>query len=389
MTKAKWSILFIPPAIFCFLAGIVAAGELHDAVKKGEIEKVKSLATKENVNEKDDQGATPLIWASRYGKKDIVELLIAKGADVHAAPEDGGGALHFAASYGHTDVCETLIRSGAKIDQPELFGRTALSFAIIGDQAETAKLLISRGANVNLRDKSGTFPDTPLSLAAWKGQKETVKLLLEKGAKDPWLSGVPGFDPLKLISVNPQRDKDGRISVGSVPFLLGRGFARRPWKLPEGPNRSRTGYNLFRWAYPNKEKGRPLTIMFYEDERQNQTLVAVVPTIFVGEKGILYSEGQGTVEKGGPFVELVADTGDLIIEKVKIVRPNGSPIELNAKTEGMWRTTLQSVSDYEPLTIMIAPAKGGNPITVDVDCCYRSAKKGTVIYTVKAVGSKE
>jgi hypothetical protein len=389
MSTAKWLIPAIAAAI-SFSNAVVNAGELHDAVKKGDIEKVKSLVTKENVNEKDDQGATPLIWASAYGKKDILEVLIEKGADINATLKDGTGALHIAARYGEKNVCEDLIRLGAKIDLPArgYFDRTALFIALMNDQTECARLLINKGANVNLVDKSGMVPNTPLSCAAWKKQKEIVKLLLEKGAKDPWLSGVPGFDPLSLDPITPQLDTDGNVCVGSLPLFLGHGFAERPWKLPVESDFNRTGTNLYRWAHPDKEKG-PLTIMLFEDERRNPTLVRVVPTIFVGDKGILYSEGQTTVEKGGPFVELIVDTGDITVEKINIVRPNVKPIELNTKIEGRWETTLQSVSEYEPLTITIAAAKGESPITVDVDCCYRSAKKGMVIYQVEALRSKK
>lgn len=192
---------------------------------------------------------------------------------------------------------------------------------------------------------------------------------------------------MNLFAMTPNKDAEGNVRVAGLPLFLGRGFAKRPWKLPKDSDRSKTGTNLFRWARPEKEKG-PLTIMVYEDKRKNKTLISVVPTIFIGEKGVLYSAEQTAIDKGGPFVDLVLQTGALAVKKINIVRQKAKPIELNAKKEGTWKTTLQSVSDHEPLTITIIPGEEKSPIKVNVDCCYRSAKKGAVIYTVMALTPK-
>ena len=80
------------------------------------------------------------------GRKDIVELLIAKGADVNAKfDDDGSTPLHLAAWKGHF---------------------------------ETAELLIAAGADVNAKMEDG---DTPLDLA--KGHPEIAELLRKHGAK--------------------------------------------------------------------------------------------------------------------------------------------------------------------------------------------------------------
>ena len=63
-------------------------GEIHDAAKKGELEKVKKLL-KDNPElvfskSEDSVGYTPLHWAAYNGHKDVAESLLAKGAEVNA-----------------------------------------------------------------------------------------------------------------------------------------------------------------------------------------------------------------------------------------------------------------------------------------------------------------
>ena len=63
--------------------------KLHEAVKTGNIEAVKQyLDTGTDVNAMSDIGRTPLYWAADSGYKEIIELLIAKGADVNAKTND-------------------------------------------------------------------------------------------------------------------------------------------------------------------------------------------------------------------------------------------------------------------------------------------------------------
>ena len=100
-----------------------------------------------DVSRRTSHGTTPLSRAVGVGFKDIVELLIAKGADVNAKDNWNWTPLH-SAVYGHKDIVE---------------------------------LLITEGANVNARDGGGR---TPLWYAKDKGNNEIVELLRKHGAKE-------------------------------------------------------------------------------------------------------------------------------------------------------------------------------------------------------------
>jgi ankyrin repeat protein len=63
---------------------------------------------------------TPLQEAAYRGSKDIVEFLLAKGAEINASfPGDGPAAwtpLHCAAVQGHGDIVDLLLAAGARTD---------------------------------------------------------------------------------------------------------------------------------------------------------------------------------------------------------------------------------------------------------------------------------
>lgn len=57
---------------------------------------------------------TALHWATINGKRDIVKLLLIKGADISAKAKNGDTALKLAQQNRKTDIVELLKRAGAK-----------------------------------------------------------------------------------------------------------------------------------------------------------------------------------------------------------------------------------------------------------------------------------
>lgn len=169
--------------------------DLFTAARSGTVEGVKSaLANGAEVNnsKSDHDGATPLMRASeaRYAGGDyanVIEVLLAKGANVNAQDITGATALIYATISRNPPIVRLLLKKGADVNVRG-GGSTALIFALdhrggdsdlFSKQAEIAKLLLDAGADVNATDD---FGKTALMQAAGNNQVDAVRLLLDKGA---------------------------------------------------------------------------------------------------------------------------------------------------------------------------------------------------------------
>src|ERR1035437_9720990 len=160
-------------------------GRIHDAAQRGDLKKVKAIL-KDNpdlVFSKDAVGATPLHYAAIWGRKDVVKLLLAHGAEINAKDNLGRTPLWQASDYkDEKDVAELLLAHGAEVNAKDNFGGTP--FLVAGNK-QVAELLLAHGAEINVQNNNGM---TPLHWAAVEGHKDVAELLLaskvEVNAKD-------------------------------------------------------------------------------------------------------------------------------------------------------------------------------------------------------------
>lgn len=108
------------------------------------------IAAGTDVNQKGTfAGLTPLHRAAYYGLTDLVKLLLAHGADVHATEEVGWTPLHYAAAMSHPEIVELLLTEGADIDAKDNGGDTPLDAVLLGHDKKTADLLRKHGGKTN------------------------------------------------------------------------------------------------------------------------------------------------------------------------------------------------------------------------------------------------
>ncbi len=177
---------------------------LHLAVQVGDLIAVILLLNMEaNITAQDNSGETVLHLAARHINQDLVELLLEKGADMTIRDYSGATALHSAAQgqkgraemlleseadisplrlevkRWNREVVELLLRKGADIEAKDYSGATALHLAAAKGDIGSAELLLTHGADITAQTKSGA---TALHLAAESGCEVIVKLLLDRGA---------------------------------------------------------------------------------------------------------------------------------------------------------------------------------------------------------------
>jgi ankyrin repeat protein/beta-lactamase regulating signal transducer with metallopeptidase domain len=195
---------------------------LHSAAMAGDKELVERLiAEGADPNAADDRGRSPLDVvrdrpvaavllahganvrgaalgaAASQGRVDLVQFLLANGADPNWREKSGQGdaPLHWAAEQGHEDVARGLLAAGADPNVAGGDGHTPLHRAVSNGQVRIVEILLAAGADINASpmDRAGRRLTTPLRLAAEQGDKETFELLLARGAKhDAYTAAAAG-----------------------------------------------------------------------------------------------------------------------------------------------------------------------------------------------------
>lgn len=140
-----------------------------------------------------------------------VELLLDSGADIEARNEDGSTPLIWASAYAQTEVVKVLIHRGAKLDVTDNDGNTPLiaaacecALATMNSAYDTVKILLDMGCNVNARSKNGTT--ALMNAASGFGGASIVELLLQSGAS-PRLKDRHGNTALSLARRSHREDK--------------------------------------------------------------------------------------------------------------------------------------------------------------------------------------
>ena len=164
----------------------------------GEVRKLLSTGMV-NVNCQDEHGSTPLSKAVSAGKLNVAMVLLGAGADPNKIDDNSGICppyclnhctnhgfrdliqtyLYNAARYGRLNMVQLLLDVGQDCNKTYSFGDTLLHAAAKGGHEDVVKLLLERGAEPNNMNRHG---HAPLYEAAKGGHTEVVKLLLDGGA---------------------------------------------------------------------------------------------------------------------------------------------------------------------------------------------------------------
>lgn len=116
--------------------------ELMRAALSGDIKNLKVLLAGADVDERDDEGRTPLMFAAVNRETECAKELLRHGADVNAKANDGGTALMLAASSGDAELVKAFLARGADISSKYVeTGQTALMIAMDHGYDDIVELL--------------------------------------------------------------------------------------------------------------------------------------------------------------------------------------------------------------------------------------------------------
>eukprot|EP00756_Hemistasia_phaeocysticola_P044544 Hpha_TRINITY_DN18349_c0_g1::TRINITY_DN18349_c0_g1_i1::g.158254::m.158254/K10380/ANK; ankyrin len=168
-----------------------AAATFHSAAAEGDIPTLQKLVAvyppaqrAAAVNTVDEDGLTPLHYASYIGDGTTVAFLLRCGADATARePETGRTPMLAAVAHGHAQLLELFFAvQGGGPTQPsqrDALGNTALHLAAIHDRRDCANALLQRtSALVRARAEDGSLP---VHAAAARGSAGVLEELLEAG----------------------------------------------------------------------------------------------------------------------------------------------------------------------------------------------------------------
>ncbi len=225
--------------------------EAADANRVKDVERL--LNEGADINAQDpDFGMTALMRACWNGYREMVQLLLHRGADIGIRDKDGRTAMKFAEQSTDKEMVALLkaprsldrgaesslglksaapktdpalearrsrvleeverhLKQRSVVDGQDRYGNTALMRAAGRGRLEEVKLLIEEGADVNIKNTRG---GTALLAAAGNGRTEVSRLLLAKGA-DVNAANNRGWTALIFAASNSQ--------VGIVRLLLDKG----------------------------------------------------------------------------------------------------------------------------------------------------------------------
>ncbi len=166
------------------------------AIRERDVTKVRALldASPDLLHAGDQRSCQPIHWAVMTRQIDLIDDLLARGADLNAPRADGARPIHLTNGDYHyrgwrdvpkevtttpDDVYQHLVRRGAEVD----LGMAAAT----GDLARVRALLDRDPSLVNRVSDYGSYYlgcGAPIKNAAARGHLEVVRLLLERGA-DP------------------------------------------------------------------------------------------------------------------------------------------------------------------------------------------------------------
>ncbi|WP_264687673.1 ankyrin repeat domain-containing protein [Wolbachia endosymbiont (group B) of Erynnis tages] len=185
-----------------FLIGKIESMNFEDNLYSEPDELVKAVRQRERlkslINEKDKFGYTPLQYAAKNGKWDIVNLFLDKTAERNqddVADKDkfstSWTTVHYAVYNGNmslfNDIFQFLSDKETMINTKDSSDWTPLHYAVYYNALDVVKFLVNKGADISVKDKDSK---TPLDLAAQENDTNVAEFLKQTELDKKLLAAV-------------------------------------------------------------------------------------------------------------------------------------------------------------------------------------------------------
>ena len=196
------------------LARIRLRCALESACSSGDLAVLSSCLDEVDANKSISREDTILTCACVGGHAPLVELLIARGADVNLAASGGLRTTPLIAAIDafHIGIVELLLCSGASIEMTDKKGSTPLQYSVCSFKKQDdsiVELLLAKGADVH-RASRGL---SPLMFAIERGLITTTQLFLEKGASPNQTSSSESFNRLRPLHLASHKGFDDIVML--------------------------------------------------------------------------------------------------------------------------------------------------------------------------------
>ncbi|WP_341814526.1 ankyrin repeat domain-containing protein [Wolbachia endosymbiont (group A) of Dendrolimus pini] len=214
-----------------FLIGKIESMNFEDNLYSEPDELVKAVCQRERlkslINEKDKFGYTPLQYAAKNAKWDIVNLFLDKTAERNqddVADKDkfstSWTTVHYAVYNGNmslfNDIFQFLSDKETIINTKDSSDWTPLHYAVYYNALDVVKFLVNKGADINAKDKDGK---TPLDLAVQGNETSVAEFLKQTQLDKKLLAAAQNADINEVKDlINQKANINAKDMYGWTPL---------------------------------------------------------------------------------------------------------------------------------------------------------------------------
>jgi len=189
-----WSSRAFKPLASTFLVFLLAAALTNSGCFKNDPKAVQRQEARDGLSRRGiPYSEESFVQSARNGDAIAVNLFLQSGINVHARNKIGETALLAAAFGDYTEIIDLLLANGADADvnTKRNEGQTPLMAAAVNGNRNTVRVLLAHGADVNTKDNSGF---TALMYADGQQHSDVVQLLKNAGATVTYIPNTSNAD---------------------------------------------------------------------------------------------------------------------------------------------------------------------------------------------------